>query len=528
MHLKLLGLPKANFVPSKKYLSVDMSANFMVCMRHCVLNNASKALDVQKNLEHEEEEEHVKGGAYQKKEEPNIMWLYILPILSLLMNCQHSIASPAIKNPSSSADPFSTALDSFNSFWTSVIPKKPLSSTQPISNLLNFANIFSPSVPSKQTVPRSSVPRSSSIMNLSKNFWTPVIPNQPIAPSSAPPFSSALNSFGTFLKSLIPNKPLSSYPPISTALNLEKIFLPLTVFSPSRKQTNPPNSAPPVSTVLDSRKTLLNPVTKEQHILYATSEKPSILEEKEMVQKEQSDLDLHTTNHSLPTSADIETPAPTLSTFGLPQDMKDNTDGKEGSVATLSHSNSDNLMNTTIPELSESSILEEKEKYEEEMHKNEEEQEKTEEHEEEEEVQEEHSSTTIQPITSTTPDNDPIYDVSNVCEPNSQCYVSPKNCSSRCEVIYSKNPYDIFSCFETAAYCLYGWEGHVLEYDFHRGSTVKPVGWDKMDNDKYVWTFNKTQPPVKVGKGDKLQFRIDPERDVVGGPFQELFLKSNE
>ncbi|CAO4386883.1 unnamed protein product [Caenorhabditis nigoni] len=49
MHPKLLVLPKANFVPSKKYLSVDMSDNFMVCMRHCVLNNASKVLDVQKN-----------------------------------------------------------------------------------------------------------------------------------------------------------------------------------------------------------------------------------------------------------------------------------------------------------------------------------------------------------------------------------------------------------------------------------------------------------------------------------------------
>ncbi|CAO4386887.1 unnamed protein product [Caenorhabditis nigoni] len=359
------------------------------------------------------------------------------------------------------------------------------------------------------------------------------------------------------------------------------MFLLLKVFVPSKKQTIPPSSAPPASTVLDSLKTEVNPVTKEQHILNATFEKPSIFEEKDMVEKEQLDLDLHTTNQPLPTFADIETPAPsptsinekpsiheneplpssvsvgnvtltpTLSTFDHPQDMKNGTDEKEESGSTLSDSDFDNLMNTTISELSESSILEEKEKDEEEMHKNEEEQEKTEEHEEEEDVQEEHSSTTPIPTTSTTPDNDPIYDVSNVCGPNSQCYVSPKDCSSRCEVIYSvepghsklyvrqlflgniitlktssyvKNHYDTFSCFETAAYCLYGWDG---QYDFRRGM-VDPVGWDMMDNNKHVWTFNRAQPPVQVGEGDQLQFRIDPERDVVGGPFQELFLKSNE
>ncbi|CAO4386884.1 unnamed protein product [Caenorhabditis nigoni] len=155
------------------------------------------------------------------------------------------------------------------------------------------------------------------------------------------------------------------------------MFLPLKVFVPSKKQTIPPSSAQPVSTILDSLKTVLNPVTKEQHILNATSEKPSILEEKEMIQKEQSDLDLHTTNQPLPTSADIETPAPsptstnekppiheneplpssvsagnvtltpTLSAFDHPQVMEDDTDKKEESGSTLSDSDFNNLVNTT-------------------------------------------------------------------------------------------------------------------------------------------------------------------------------------
>ncbi|CAO4386885.1 unnamed protein product [Caenorhabditis nigoni] len=136
------------------------------------------------------------------------------------------------------------------------------------------------------------------------------------------------------------------------------------------------------------------------------------------------------------------------------------------------------------------------------------------------------------------------------------------DCSSRCQVIYSaetgryqlyvrkllfgntirlktssyvKNSYDILSCFERAAYCLYGWEGDVLKYDWHIDSAVEARGWDKMDNDKHLWTFHRYHPIVQVGKDQKLQFRIDPERDVVGGsfsdvvggPFQEMFLKSN-
>ncbi|CAO4387192.1 unnamed protein product [Caenorhabditis nigoni] len=300
--------------------------------------------------------------------------------------------------------------------------------------------------------------------------------------------------------------------------------------SSNTDQTIPSSTAPPSSNLLGidiTNQPISSPST--------SNEKLPILAKENTVQEEHSELDSHTTHQPIPspTSADIET----SSSSDRLQDMDKHSNETKAFATTKSDADSNALLSTTSPEHFESSqdsVIGEKK-----------------EEEEEEELHEEQSETltTPTPTPPPTPSIDPIYDSSEICHSNSTCYVYPENCSLNCDVIYAwksgesaiyvrrmftygaisikstiesdKYDYRLFSCFEHAGFCAYGSEGFNGVLSYRIRYPIYPSSW------KQWITINSPHPVVPFGKGRKIEFRLDADRDV-GGEFKELFLKSKE
>ncbi|CAO4368686.1 unnamed protein product [Caenorhabditis nigoni] len=142
------------------------------------------------------------------------------------------------------------------------------------------------------------------------------------------------------------------------------------------------------------------------------------------------------------------------------------------------------------------------------------------------EKQEEHEASSTEPseTTTSTPQNDTIFDVSETCDSDSICYVAPKNCTTNCEVIYAvsekfKNStiYPANGDFEASGYCWKGYEDGIINYDRPNGYISYPerhTNWRQEPEHKNWWSF-------ALGKGRKMEFRIDADRDVAGGPFKD-------
>ncbi|CAP27615.1 Protein CBG07466 [Caenorhabditis briggsae] len=269
-----------------------------------------------------------------------------------------------------------------------------------------------------------------------------------------------------------------------------------------------------------------------------SDEKPSILEKENTVQEEHSELDLHATHQSIPspTSANIETSS-------LPDRPQETSNGTMGVELEIAESDSNALLSTTSPEHLEPaqvSILE-----------------KEKEQKEQEELHEEQSEmlTTPIPTTPSPPRVDPIYNSSKICHSQSTCYVYPENCLLNCDVIFAwksgeskiyvrqmftygvisikstiesdKYDYRLFSCFEHAGFCAYGSVDGYGRLSYRIREPITPSGGEPMPENSYLMAFNSPHPVVPFGKGRKMEFRLDADRDV-GGEFQKLFLKSKE
>ncbi|PIC20973.1 hypothetical protein B9Z55_025976 [Caenorhabditis nigoni] len=304
--------------------------------------------------------------------------------------------------------------------------------------------------------------------------------------------------------------------------------------SSNTDQTFPSSTAPPSSNLLDidiTNQAIPRPSPSD--------EKLPILEKENTIQEEHSELDSHTTHQPIPspTSADIET----SSSSDRLQEMDNHSVETKASATTGSDSHSNALLSTTSPEHFEStqaSVVEEEE-----------------EQKEEEKLHEEQSETLTTPIPTPPPAPSiaPIYDPTAICHSNSTCYVYPENCSLNCNVVYAwksgesaiyvrrmftygvisikssleNDDYRLFSCFEHAGFCAYGSEGFNGVLSYRIRYPIYPSRWVQLPENKYLITINSPHPVVPFGKGRKIEFRLDANRDV-GGEFQELFLKSKE